>query len=70
MFAQDPLRIAAEVVFGAIGGAAFIYGWKHRYWRPTFVGLALMGYPYLFANIIVICVLGCGLTAALYFWQE
>ena len=63
-------KIIAWLIFGAVGGAAFIYGKKMGYFRPLILGIALMGYPYFTNNTIVLYVVGVGLCAALYFWRE
>jgi hypothetical protein len=62
--------IFAYIIFGAIGFAAFVYGKKNKLMRPMIIGIALMGYPYLFSGTLVIYLVGIALTAALFFWRE
>ncbi|MFH0753528.1 MAG: hypothetical protein V2A70_03065 [Candidatus Omnitrophota bacterium] len=70
MLPQDPWMLWADVIFGAVGAAAFIYGWKQRSWRPMGIGFCLSGMPYLISNVVFIYVVGCALCMALYFWRE
>jgi len=65
----DFAKIAACMIFGAIGFVAFVYGKKNAFWRPMFIGLALMVYPYFFSGTLPIYLIGIVLTAALYFWR-
>ena len=66
----DPVKIAAHVIFAAIGFVAFMYGKKNALWRSMIIGIALMAYPYFFSGTLSICLIGIALTAALYFWRE
>ncbi|MFH0877237.1 MAG: hypothetical protein V1863_03330 [Candidatus Omnitrophota bacterium] len=63
-------KIMAYVIFGAIGFIAFMYGRKTKSLRPTVIGVALMGYPYLFSGTTAIYVIGVVLTVALFLWRE
>ena len=67
---QDPWLLLADVVFGAIGTAALIYGWKQRCWRPLLIGCCLSGLPFFLTNVAIMYVSGSVLCAALYFWRE
>ena len=66
----DPVKIAAYVIFSAIGFVAFMYGKKNTLWRSMIIGIALMAYPYFFSGTLAVCLIGIALTAALYFWRE
>ena len=70
MVAYDVAKIAAYIIFGAIGFAAFAYGKKNMFWRTMVVGVALMAYPYFCSGTLTIYIIGIALTAALYFWRE
>src|SRR5207248_8139524 len=37
-------------VFGSIGFVAFVYGKRMNLWKPMFLGIALMVYPYFVSN--------------------
>ncbi len=58
------------ILFGGIGFIAFIYGKKNSEFRPLFIGIALMGYPYFLRGTIALYLVGMVLTAALYFFRE
>jgi len=64
------IKMAADIIFGAIGLAAFIYGKRRASWRPMIIGIALMAYPYFLTGTLVIYLVGIALSAALYFWRE
>ncbi len=66
----DLAKIAAYVVFGAIGFVAFVYGKKNKLFRPMIIGFALMVYPYFISGTFFLYLVGIALTAALYFWRE
>jgi len=63
-------KIAAYIIFGAVGFVAFIYGKKNAFWRPMVIGVALMAYPYFVSGTLMLYFIGVALTAALYFWRE
>ncbi len=62
--------LVAGILFGSIGFVAFVYGKKNSEFRPMFIGIALMAYPYFFRGTIILFLVGVGLTAALYFFRE
>jgi len=66
----DLLNIAANIIFGAIGFAAFLYGKKNAFWRSMVIGIILMGYPYFFSNTLMVCLIGVVLVAVLFLWKE
>ena len=63
-------KIFASIIFGAIGFGVFVYGKKNRAIRPLVLGISLMVYPYFISNTFLLYLIGIGLTAAVYFWQE
>jgi len=65
-----PAKIAAYIIFGAVGFVAFVYGKKNVLWRPMVLGVALMVYPYFVSGTLMLYFIGMALTAALYFWRE
>ena len=54
-------------VFGSIGFVAFIYGKRMNLWKPMFLGIALMVYPYFVSNDAVMIAIGAIGTAGLFF---
>ena len=65
-----PAKIAAYIIFGAVGFVAFIYGKKNAFWRPMVIGVVLMAYPYFVSGAPMLYFIGIALTALLYFWRE
>ena len=63
-------KIMAYVIFSSIGFIAFMYGKKNEEWRPLVIGIVLMGYGYFLSNTVALYIVGCLLTAGLYFWRE
>jgi hypothetical protein len=57
-------------VFGSIGFVAFMYGKRMNLWKPMFLGLALMVYPYFVSNDIAMIVVGAIGSASLWFVRE
>jgi hypothetical protein len=54
-------------IFGSIGFVAFIYGKRMNLWKPMFLGIALMVYPYFVGNDVVMIAIGVIGTAGLFF---
>jgi len=57
-------------IFGGIGFVAFMYGKRMNLWKPMFLGLALMIYPYFVNNDIVLIVAGAVGSASLWLVWE
>jgi hypothetical protein len=57
----------AGLLFSSIGFVGFVYGRKMSLWKPMFIGIALMAYPYFIEDTISICALGLAGSAALFF---
>jgi hypothetical protein len=58
------------MLFGSIGFVAFIYGKRMQVWKPMFLGLALMVYPYFVTNDVALFALGAIGTAALFLFRD
>jgi len=63
-------NLIGGLVFGSIGFVAFIYGKRMHVWKPMFIGLALMAYPYFVANDIAVITIGIVGTAMLFLFRE
>ena len=63
-------NLIGGLVFGSIGFVAFIYGKRMHVWKPMFIGLALMAYPYFIANDIALFAIGVVGTAALFLFRD
>ena len=63
-------NLIGGLIFGSIGFVAFIYGKRMNVWKPMFLGLALMAYPYFIENDILLFGIGVVGTAALFLFRE
>jgi hypothetical protein len=63
-------NLIGGLIFGSIGFVAFIYGKRMHVWKPMFLGLALMAYPYFVENDIALFAIGVVGTAALFLFRE
>jgi len=61
-------NLVANLLFSSIGFVGFIYGKRMSAWRPMFIGIALMAYPYFIEDTVTLCAIGAVGTAAL-FWR-
>jgi hypothetical protein len=57
----------AGLLFSSIGFVGFIYGKRLSRWKPMFIGIALMAYPYFIEDTTSICAIGLVASAALFF---
>jgi hypothetical protein len=55
------------MIFGSIGLAYFVYGKKQSRVVPLVSGIALMVFPYLVSNRILLVILGVLLSVIPYF---
>ena len=67
MFNLSAANLIGGLVFGSIGFIAFIYGKRMNLWKPMFLGIALMIYPYFISNDIALIAIGAIGTASLFF---
>ena len=63
-------NLIGGLLFGSIGFVAFVYGKRMHVWKPMFIGLALMVYPYFVGNDIALFAIGVMGTAALFLFRE
>jgi hypothetical protein len=63
-------NLLGGLIFGSIGFVAFIYGKRMHVWKPMFVGLALMAYPYFVENEVALFTIGVLGTAVLFLFRE
>jgi hypothetical protein len=63
-------NLLGGLIFGSIGFVAFIYGKRMHVWKPMFLGIALMAYPYFVENDVALFAVGVVGTAALFLFRE
>jgi len=63
-------NLIGGLLFGSIGFVAFVYGKRMHVWKPMFLGIALMVYPYFITNDAVMYVIGIFGSAALFFLRD
>ena len=63
-------NLVGGLLFGSIGFVAFIYGKRMHVWKPMFLGLALMAYPYFVENEVVLFGVGAVGTAILFIFRD
>jgi hypothetical protein len=63
-------NLIGGLIFGSIGFVAFVYGKRMHVWKPMFLGLALMVYPYFVANDVALFAIGTVGTAALFLFRD
>jgi len=64
------VNLIGGLLFGSIGFVAFIYGKRMHIWKPMFLGIALMAYPYFVENEIALFAIGVIGTGALFLFRE
>ena len=62
-------NLFAGLLFSSIGFVGFIFGKRLSLWKPMFIGIALMAYPYFIEDTLTLCAIGLAGTAAL-FWAR
>jgi hypothetical protein len=62
--------IIGNLVFSTIGFFAFIHGWKHKNWKPLWIGIGLSAFPWFVSNVFVFYALGLGLCLCLYYFSD
>ncbi len=58
------------LLFGSIGFVAFVYGKRLSQWRPMFLGLGLMVFPYFIEGTLPLFAIGSVGSALLFFFRE
>ncbi len=59
-------NLFAGLLFSSVGFIGFIYGKRLSLWKPMFLGLALMAYPYFIEDTMTLCLIGLVGSAALF----
>ena len=64
------INLLVGIITGAFGLAYFVYGKKQSRMIFMVTGIALMAYPYLFGNIIVLIIIGVILLPLPFVFKE
>lgn len=60
----------AQILFGAIGLAAFVYGKKQASFKAMLLGVAITAYPCFVQETWLLYAIGGVLTALLFIWRD
>ena len=63
-------NLIGGAIFGSIGFVAFVYGKRMNLWKPMFLGIGLMVYPYFINDDAIMFVIGIFGSTALFFFRE
>ncbi len=63
-------NLIAGFIFSGVGLVAFVYGKKQGSFKPFWIGIALMAYPYFLTSTFWIYAVGIGLCLLLYYWRD
>jgi len=63
-------NLFGQIVFGAIGLAAFIYGKKQSSFKAMLLGVAISAYPYFIPETWMLYAIGIVLTSLLFVWRD
>ncbi len=66
----SPAWLFGSLVFGLIGWAAYRYGKKLEDWLIRGIGIALMLYPYLISDTVMLYGVGAALCFSLYWFRR
>jgi hypothetical protein len=63
-------NLLGQILFGAIGMGAFIYGKKQSSFKAMILGTALIVYPYFVPETWILYTIGSLLTLALFLFRD
>jgi hypothetical protein len=63
-------NLFGQILFGAFGLAAFIYGKKQGSFKAMLLGVAISAYPYFISETWMLYAIGSLLTSLLFVWRE
>lgn len=69
-FMPEPVDLFAMLTFSAIGGAAMLYGRRNGRTKALLLGMALIGYQFVFNETWQLYLIGVALTATLVLWRD
>lgn len=63
-------NLFGQILFGAIGLAAFVYGKKQSSFKTMLLAVAIMGFPYVVSETWMLYAIGGVLTSLLFLWKD
>ena len=63
-------NLFGQILFGAIGLGAFIYGKKQSSFMAMLLGVAISAFPYVVGETWMLYAIGSALTALLFVWRD
>ena len=63
-------NLFAGLLFSSIGFVGFVYGKRMSAWKPMFIGIALMAYPFFISETMALCAIGLAGSAALFWFRD
>ena len=63
-------NLFGQILFGAIGLAAFVYGKKQSSFKTMLLAVAIMGFPYVVSETWLLYAIGGVLTSLLFIWRD
>ena len=63
-------NLFGQILFGAIGLAAFVYGKKQSSFKTMLLAFAIMGFPYVVSETWMLYAIGGVLTSLLFLWKD
>lgn len=63
-------NLFAGLLFSSIGFVGFVYGKRMSAWKPMFIGIALMAYPFFISETMALCAIGLAGSAALFWFHD
>jgi len=63
-------NLFGQILFGAIGLGAFVYGKKQSSFKTMLLAVAIMGFPYVVSETWMLYAIGGALTSILFLWKD
>jgi len=63
-------NLFAQILFGAIGLGAFVYGKKQSSFKSMLLGVAIMAFPYVVYETWMLYAIGGVLISLLFLWKD
>jgi len=63
-------NLFGQILFGAIGLGAFVYGKKQSSFKTMLLAVAIMSFPYVVSETWMLYAIGGALTSILFLWKD